>query len=65
MSESPSTLEELHGSLVLLGGGPACERAQVTSPPGPRVHFPGIQTVLAGLELADHADLLTSQLLCP
>src|SRR5688572_280228 len=51
---SPSPLEELHGLLVLLGGGPGLERSEVASLPGLRVELAGVEPVLAALEFADH-----------
>ena len=47
--------EELDGALVLFGGGSAAEGAEVTSSSGARINFPGVQPVLIGLELSDHA----------
>ena len=41
--------EELHRTLVALGGCPRGERSQVSSLPGARITFAGIQAILAGL----------------
>lgn len=51
-------LEVLHGPLVLLGGRSAAERPQVSSLAGARVGLVRVEAVFAGIEFADHGDLL-------
>src|SRR5204862_3289767 len=47
-------LEILHLAFVLLGGPSRRKRAEISPPPGLGIGFARIQTVFAGLELADH-----------
>ena len=58
MDASAATLEELHGPLVLFGGGPAAEGAEVPPPPGSRVTLAGVEPVLPRLEFPNHARLI-------
>ena len=48
-------LEELHGPLMLLGGGERLEGAQVLALARALVLLPGVEAVSTRLELADHA----------
>jgi hypothetical protein len=51
-------LEVLDLTLVLLGGIPRFERAEVFALLGLGIDLPRIKTVLARLQLADHSSLL-------
>src|SRR5207249_4974875 len=51
-------LEVLHLAFVLLGGLARFEGAEVPAFAGPGIDFTRIETVFAGLQLADHGDLL-------
>jgi hypothetical protein len=48
-------LEVLHGALVFLGRLARSERAEVFAFAGCGVQFPGVETVFAGFQFADHA----------
>ena len=47
-------LEELHGTLVLLGGSQRLERAEVAAFAGGRILLARVEAVFARFELADH-----------
>jgi hypothetical protein len=47
-------LEELDGMLVLLGCGSARKGTEVSPATCSRIHFAGVQAVLAGLQLPNH-----------
>src|SRR5882757_3665418 len=48
------SLEVLHRALVLFGGGPRFERAQISTALGLRIELPRIQTIFARAQFADH-----------
>src|SRR5690348_10071097 len=64
MSASGS-LEKLHRSLMPFGSLAGIEGAEVPAPLRPRIDFSGIQPVLAGAELADHAASLAKVIPTP
>jgi hypothetical protein len=47
-------LEKLDPPFMLFGRGSGFERAQVATPPSFGISLPGIQTVFARRQLADH-----------
>jgi hypothetical protein len=47
-------LEMLYRALVLLGGGSSVEGAKIAAAFGLLINFPGVQTIFAGTEFADH-----------
>jgi hypothetical protein len=49
-----AALEELHGSLVLLGGSPRGERTEVAAFTSLRVFLSGIESVFPRSEFPDH-----------
>jgi len=50
-------LEELHCPLVLFGGGEALERAEILAL-STLILLAGIEAVLSGFQLSNHANLL-------
>jgi hypothetical protein len=53
-SDSTAVLEELHRPLVLLGGSARLERAEVATSTRFRILLPRIESIFAGLQLANH-----------
>src|SRR5215471_5653787 len=58
--ERSVALEVLHLAFVLLGGLARFEGAEVPPLPGLRILLPGVESVLAGLQLLDHGESLLS-----
>lgn len=59
-SHSPAALEELHGPLVLPGGGEGRERSKIPPLACSRVFLARVQTVFTAGEFPDHAEILGS-----
>jgi hypothetical protein len=57
------TLEELHRTFVRFRFRATGECAQIAPLPCPRIDFTGVQSVLAGLEFADHGDPLRASVI--
>jgi hypothetical protein len=53
-----STLEELHGALMLLGCGTRCESAEIPSAAGFRILLARIEPVMARFQLPDQLPFL-------
>jgi hypothetical protein len=51
-------LEILDRALVLLGGGSSVEGTEISTAFGLRINFPGVQTIFARTEFADHDSVL-------